>query len=60
MQHVSEHWTLATLRRELAKTQDFIAARQQGRAPKQVGLRAALEREQKLKQIIESKEQSDG
>lgn len=60
MQHVSKHWTLATLRRELVKTQEFIAARQQGRAPKQVGLRAALEREAKLEQIIESKEQSDG
>lgn len=60
MQHVSRHWTLTTLRRELVKTQDFIKARQQGRAPKQVGLRAALEREAKLRKIIESKEgQSD-
>ena len=58
MQHVSKHWTLTTLRRELVKTQDFIKARQQVRVPKQVGLRAALEREAKLKQIIDSKEQS--
>ena len=56
MQHVSDHWTLVTLRRELAKTEDYIRARQSGMAGRQTGLRAALERRDKLQKIIAIKE----
>lgn len=54
--HVTAHWTLTTLRRELAKTQDFIRARQSGMAPKQIGLTAAIRREAEIKKIINQME----
>lgn len=54
--HVSSAWTLTTLRRELARTEEFIKARQEHRTAKRVGLTAALDRAEKLRSAISLKE----
>lgn len=57
--HVCAHWTLETLRAELAKTEEFIEARAAGMAPKQIGLKAAARRAEQLRGLIAEKERDD-
>jgi len=54
--HISSVWTLATLRRELSKTEDYIRARTSGMAGKRVGLTRAVKHAEALKKAISLKE----